>query len=220
MTFSQVLSGWLKVWNRIYQRSPLDVVDEAAKREVVAAYAGMLSDLTAEQLDAACRLAGRSCKFFPTPADIMEHVQKADKAGAELEAETAWHQALEYARRWYVPDFGLDRRAPELPPATEQAIRAAGGFRLLESCSESDLVWARKRFLESFGRIGELERSGLMLTRGEAKRVLAQLATGTDTPKALPSATIEADRGASGLQVLRDVFAEVLGREQPEAVTR
>lgn len=182
----------------------MDVADEAAKREVVAAYAGVLDGLTPQQLDAACRLATRACKFFPTPADVFTHVQRADAAGLDLEADEAWNRVLDYVREWYG-----NRRAPALPERIQYAARVAGGLGRIESCPTSELQWVRKQFVEAFKRFDELERSGMMLTRGEAKRLLANLRH-RPGPHALPAPAAEHDEPNPevGLTAARDAFAE------------
>jgi hypothetical protein len=172
--FSDILSGWLRVWTRIYQHSPLDVDGEAEKREVVAAYAGVLDGLTPQQLDAACRLATKACKFFPTPADIVEHIENAQVVVERVAGEKAWARVLELA-----PDFGCDYRIASAREPNDAALlfaaRAAGGWRYIATCSERDLQFARKTFLEAYDRMKRLPEARRVLEPAQERALLAEI---------------------------------------------
>ena len=56
------------------------------------------------------------------------------------------------------------------------AIDVAGGMRLIEGGKESELPWARKRFIADYMLIHETRQVEHLLSNGEAKRVLAKIA--------------------------------------------
>src|ERR1700736_1118801 len=130
----------------------------------------------------------RTCRFFPTIAEILEQTAKADSAGLELEAQAAWERYLAHIQKYFHPDLGWDRRAPHMDAITEHAGRAAGGARWIDSCPESELQWCRKRFLEAYTRAHETGQVQNLLTRGEAKRIIASL-TAPVLAKQLPPPT-------------------------------
>jgi hypothetical protein len=117
----------------------------------------------------------RTCKFFPTIADICGQIDKADAAGLELEAAGAWDRYLTHVKKYFHPDIGWNRRAPQLDAIIEHAAVAAGAAHWIEGCPESELQWARRRFIEAFvlvHRTGQVEN---LLTPGEAKNILQRL---------------------------------------------
>ena len=95
--------------------------------------------------------------------------------GLALEAADAWDRYLAHVQKYFHPDLGWNRRAPDLDAITERSGRAAGGAYWVETCSESDLQWARKRFIESYTLTHETGQNQNLLTRGEAKKILESL---------------------------------------------
>jgi hypothetical protein len=70
-----------------------------------------LSDLEPGILDAACRRATQSCKFFPMPAEIRGPIQIVELTDLEDE----WQALLDYCRKWVHPDICfVGRRAFQL----------------------------------------------------------------------------------------------------------
>lgn len=134
-----------------------------------------LADLEPQILEAACRRAMQICKFFPTPAEIRAAIERPEAMALQLEAENAWHRTLCWISRYYHPDLGIDRNAPELAPQMIHALRAAGGFRWIEECSDEKLVWVKKAFLADYQVISEIGRVEHLLSDGRAKEILAQL---------------------------------------------
>jgi hypothetical protein len=158
------------VWSRLFRRE-LDADD-------IAIYERLLKDLPAERLDAACEATSKTCKFFPTPAEIRAQLDQADAKAFGLEAEEAWQRALHFCTRHFHPDMGINRRAPKLPAAIEHAIRAAQGMSFIYNADREQLVWAKKRFIEDFTNIHETGQVEHLLTDGEARRLLRQIASG------------------------------------------
>jgi hypothetical protein len=116
------------------------------------------------------------CKFFPTPADVLEPMKKAEEAGAPLAAEMKWQNVLDYCRCFVTPDIPIPARAPKISERTMTAIRAAGGLQWIESCSRDDLVWAKKAFIQSYTAWDVFKRGEHLLPDGDAKKLLAETA--------------------------------------------
>jgi hypothetical protein len=134
-----------------------------------------LADLAPETLETACKRAIQICKFFPTPAEIRAAIERPEAKALQLEAEDAWHRALRWVRRYYHPDLGIDRNAPELSPQMIHALRAAGGVPWIECCSDAELQWVKKRFVADYQLVSEAGQIEHLLTDGRAKEILARL---------------------------------------------
>lgn len=187
----ELLRTWLVKFSANHQAQGKEpAVTEKTLPIFVQLWAEEFSDIPTDALESAFRATIRTIRFFPTIADIRAQIQQADAGGFALEAEQAWEKALDYAREYFIPDQGVKRGAPPLAPAIEFAVRAAGGLRWLESCPESELQWARKRFIESYTQLHQTGQVEHLLTRPEAKRILSSLAAG---PRALPAPRVEQD---------------------------
>ncbi|PYT49503.1 MAG: hypothetical protein DMG44_10585 [Acidobacteria bacterium] len=114
----------------------------------------------------------RTCKFFPTPADVLEPLNKAAKRDNATTAEKAWQYTLDYCRRWISPDIPNPTGMPKLKPEIDAAARAAGGLLMLESCPASELQWRKKSFVEAFLRNRESAEHEELLTGGELGKLL------------------------------------------------
>jgi hypothetical protein len=165
-----------------------------------------LGDLPTELL---CRALERLRKtwtsgFLPTPGNVRALIAEADASGLQLEAEDAWEKYLRHVKRFFHPDIGWNRRAPELSAIVELAARAAGGPGWVGGCPEQELPWVRKRFIEAYRRTNEVGQVGHLLTRGEAKKILARLAV--DTQKAMKEIAIAPEGSGPAPDVkLRDL---------------
>jgi len=176
----QVARQWAVTFAELFRVS----LKERGQR-FVDLWVSALADLKPEVLDEACQLAMRVCKFFPTPAEIREHIDNANSAGLELEAEEAWEHWYAHVQKYFHPELGWDRRAPQLDAITEHAGRAAGGARWVAGCPESELPWARKRFIRSYTLAHETGQVQNLLTRGETKKIFASLTR--NKPAKLPA---------------------------------
>jgi hypothetical protein len=148
-------------------------------RELAGIWASQLADIAPDLLQQACdRLAKTwTTSFLPTPGNVRAQIDQANANGLHLEIEEAWSRGLDWVQRYFHPDLGIARGAPELPAAIEHAIRAAGGMRWIGNCPASELQWAKKRFVEDFTRVHETRQTEHLLTRPEARRVLSDLTT-------------------------------------------
>jgi hypothetical protein len=162
-----------------------------------------------ETLEPLFRKALNACKFFPKIADILEHVEHAKENASEEEAAQKWTWVLEYIRLHWNPDIP-PRNAPRISERTGRAIRAAGGFAYIADCDLESKQWARKRFIESYVRYGELQQEQYLLPDGELRNLLADVAQ----TKALPSsATTFEELHQRGL-----AYAKQIGAPKPRIV--
>jgi hypothetical protein len=211
------------MWARLYQKTPFQT-DEQSAEQVMAFYAVALNDLSLEQLDAACDRATKTCRFFPTPADIRSHIEKAKEEGFELEAAVEWEKLLAWIRENYFPDpltvghttTHIRPGAPWLPAATQHAARAAGGFAYIERCPQDELVWCRKTFLAAYKNVHETRQVEHLLSDGEAKHILAQFHAAPPPTQVRQFAPSEQESVPKpSREEVRTVLTKVM-REEPE----
>lgn len=204
---ARIVREWLALCAEIFRDR------EGVPREVTTtqarAYDHALDNVPVEQLAAALDQSLKICRFFPTPADVFALVEKADAGGAALVAEEKWHELLVWVRAYVSRDLRIGRRAPKLDPAVDHAARAAGGVYFLEDCSEDELKWAKKRFLEDYATIQETGAAANLLTRREAKQILANLKTVRPVLASSADNESEGESESMGLVAARDAFAEV-----------
>jgi hypothetical protein len=176
-----VLLGWLRIFSRHYRHE--------MQMDDLPIYAEALSDLTAQQIDAACRSALKTSHFWPTVADIRAQLNEAAGKGFALEGEREWQKLLAWVRANVFPDTGIRRGAAKLTPAVEHAAKAAGGVFYLERCDENQLVWCRKTFLATYANVQEAGQVEHLLSDGAAKRILRELSVDpTKTPRQIAPA--------------------------------
>jgi len=100
---------------------------------------------------------------------VRAQIDDAENKGLDLEAANEWEKVLD----------GIHWSGPKrFSPVTGHAIRAAGGIRFIERCSESELVWCRKTFVASYKNIHHTGAAEHLLGNGAAKHILAQLRAG------------------------------------------
>ena len=168
---SMIARQWLVKFGEICQKE--------VSSTLFAIWDEQLRDIPPELLDRACDRLAKTWQsgFLPTPGNVRAQIATVDAKGLQVEAEEAWQRALRHAREYFGARF-----VPDLDAASEHAVRAAGGLAFIEGCSESELVWAKKRFVEDFNRLRETGESMHLLTRGEARRILQQIAAGIERP--------------------------------------
>ncbi|MFI5056905.1 MAG: hypothetical protein ACHQLQ_01860 [Candidatus Acidiferrales bacterium] len=142
---------------------------------LVAIWTGELEAYPAATLEAVFRNVLRTCKFFPTPADVLEPLNTAAERDNKSAAEKAWQYTLDYCRRWISPDIPNPSGMPKLSPEIDAAARAAGGLLYLESCPTAKLEWAKKSFVEAFLRNRETVEHENLLSGGELSKLLRNL---------------------------------------------
>jgi hypothetical protein len=113
---------------------------------------------------------------FPTPAHVMIFVRGAEKENLDDDAETAWKSLLNKIEAHYHPDLGW--KGLRLTSRMDHAARAASGVHYISQCSESDLIWCKKRFIECYLRDEKLDADIPSLLRlGEGRKLLEDFAT-------------------------------------------
>jgi hypothetical protein len=121
------------------------------------------ASVSATQAETAFAKAETRVKFWPSPAEVLGLVslerQEAEllKKSAEEEAAQKWTKVLDYIRVHWNPDIP-PKNAPRITERTMRAIKAAGGLAYLSDCDRESLQWARKRFIETYLRYGELQQ--------------------------------------------------------------
>jgi hypothetical protein len=203
------------VWGRLYPdpaRGPLIEAD-------VLIYAGLLSDLTPAQLEAACELVTKTHRFptMPRPADILAQVKNADGEAEKALASEGWDKAWEWFNGSWHPDCGFygSRHLCDMDPKAEHAFRQAGSFTFLYNADQEQLQWARKRFIEAYLRAGELQARGELLTSGEAKRLLRDITERVALPPAETAAASLNPSSADKTPTPRPAEAMARARPQP-----
>ena len=171
---SRVIREWLVRFGTNHER---------AITPLIPLWEDELADVSPALLEKVFRQVIRTSRFFPTIADIRAQVDEVDEKGRELETEHAWQHALGWIGRYYHPDIGISRGAPELSAKITHAIRAAGGMHMLFCCSESDVVWRKRDFIADYSRTEELGRNEHLMSEGAAKRILATLQAGPPQSK-------------------------------------
>jgi hypothetical protein len=139
-------------------------------------------------------LRSHAFKTMPSIADIRKHIDKAKGNCGEEQAALKWDEVRKMIRLHYSPD--IPWHGPKISERTQRAINAAGGMAYIAECIGDDLVFARKRFIESYLRWDELKQDEYLLPDGEVKRLLADVARA----KALPapeSGKKEPEKGTS-----------------------
>jgi hypothetical protein len=119
--------------------------------ETAAAYATDLSELDPTVLLAAVERAVRTCRFFPTIADIFAGVREvAQRASPTAEQEWCW--VLEW-----ISDSGNGRDSGH--DLAERAVHLMGGWDWLGMGKVDDRPWRRKEFLTLYK---QMERGDLL----------------------------------------------------------
>ena len=137
-----------------------------------------------ERIGAAFDMAEKQLKFWPTPAEVLGFISIAEDNAAEEKAAQKWNEVRQYIREDYHPDLKNHSGRP-ISERTRRAIKAAGGLAYLSECVADNLVFARKRFIESYLRWDELEQGKFLLPEGEVKRVLSEAAERLNIPHLL-----------------------------------
>ena len=177
---SQLIREWLVKFSLNANERLSDLTLQGYRQMWEEAFA----DLEPPVLLAAFSRTLKSCKFFPKVADILEHVERAADNSAGEGAGLKWQQVRDAIRLHYHPDLG-GWRGPKLSERTRRAINAAGGLAYLSECVGDDLVFARKRFVESYLRWDELKQNEYLLPDGEIKKLLAEAAENLSVGRAL-----------------------------------
>ncbi|MBZ5701005.1 MAG: hypothetical protein LAN84_04090 [Acidobacteriia bacterium] len=177
-----------------------------------------LADLEPDVLDAACRRAMQTCKFFPAPAEIRAQIETAQQGAFEDE----WQALLDYCCEWVHPDIRFSG-TPSLPAEIDHAARAAGGVHFLRECSQEELGWRKKAFIEDLSRSRKTGDLAGLLTGGELRKLLnraAQPAKQLPAPK--PEERQQAIEEAAPLKraVLHRWPSEARKAPTPEEVER
>ncbi len=178
-----------------------------------------LVDLAPSVLNAACKRATQTCKFFPTPAEVRVHVDSAE----QLNLEDEWQALLNYCREWVHPDMQFSG-APELPPDIDHAARAAGGVHLLRECAREELQWRKKEFIADLTRMRNTGDIAGLLQPSAFRKLLRQSAPPVaqlPEPRKATAARVQASgsrvhKSTASVATVREVFFGAPLREKSE----
>ena len=164
---TQLISTWLFKFALAFQAQGKEPAINSETAPMLAAlWSEALEDVPSEALEPVFKATLRSCKWFPTVADIRSHIE----SGEDSRAEEEWQNVLEYCRQWVNRDVPM--HGPALPADIAHAARAAGGVYYLESCSEHDLIFAKQRFIEDLTRQRKTGDIAGFLPRSELRELL------------------------------------------------
>lgn len=171
-------------------RKWLAVFAENASKEVSPGLLGVwlqaFAAVEPSVLEAAFRktLASWRITQIPPVGEIMQHITEANTTVLELSAERAWSVALRSAH-----DLGNDYEIASAKEPEDQAlvagVRAAGGWRWIAQCSDEQLVWAKKTFLDIYEKHKNAPEI-LQLASGEDAETFRKLFAQLGERKALP----------------------------------
>jgi hypothetical protein len=151
--FDARAAKWLAIFQEHFRK---DISPELAE-----IYFRALADLTPEEWERGGCLALRTCKFFPTVAEILEGARSPAADSILLEAERAWESFLARIRDFWCDDFGLEHpryergkviQPPLLDAATDYAVRQCGGRYGIEYSKPEAFHFVRRDFLAAYSR--------------------------------------------------------------------
>jgi len=109
------------------------------------------------------------------PSDITAPAQEVKKRETAELAEVGWQKVLAHIREWVHPDM-IFSKAPKLDSKLGRAAKTAGGLMWLRECSNEDLQWAKKRFIEAYERLEVLEDEQFLIESPEIKKLFTDAA--------------------------------------------
>lgn len=156
-----VVRQWLVIFGEIHrcENSP----------ELTEIWCRALADIDPERLDRAFEKAMKTCKFFPTPADICGLIDQAESNARKIEAEAAWNRVFRAA--------SLGGHFDDFDALTRQALGRAGWSYLVNCDSYEGARFAEKQFIAAYICLHETRHAEHLLSDGEAKKIIGQLGT-------------------------------------------
>ncbi len=111
---------------------------------------------------------------MPTVADIRSRVGQKEQLLQGMQGQLEWEEALRAAADYspvpYWKTHSHWNNPPQLSDAGHYAIRCIGGYERLSRCTDRDLPFVRKDFMEAYQRHHEGERLGI--SDSQAKKLL------------------------------------------------
>jgi hypothetical protein len=112
---------------------------------------------------------------FPVPASLLQIIDSAKDNFVKMGAEQAWEDLQLWMQRYYRPDC-RDKKYPLMESMMARSVDAAGGLPHISSCPISELVWAKKKFIEAYLRMAQLEKDQPLLASGDVMKQIASVA--------------------------------------------
>lgn len=167
---------------------------KAVTAPMVTSWVRALSDLSCEEIIEGFRrmektfIPTAACPF-PVPAHVRAEIDAARQNLEQVKAEQAWEETRAWMRKWYFSDC-RDKKYPPLREILFRSLSAAGGLAHVADCSNEDLIWAKKRFIEAYLSLEQLQADAHFLPGAEAKQILKSLAPKETVKNLLKEKTI------------------------------
>jgi hypothetical protein len=161
-------------------------VEVSLTPERISLYLHALSDLPPEKVAAALESMVKTSRFFPKIVEIREAVLGTSPATIDACAEAAWMVVEQWILLNFDPDNGVREwvsptgsratvqlgedwtRIPKLPPRSEAAVRAIGGYeRVWRDVQSDQYTWMKREFCEAWKRVENVQN---LLAIGPAGR--------------------------------------------------
>lgn len=191
------------------------------------------------QVESAFDRAERNCRFWPSPAEVLGLTDEARTNAVEEKAALKWLEVRDYIRNNYSPDIPAScptcelaeqgkatrckyhttpRITRRISERTRRAVNAAGGIPYLSECTGDDLVFARKRFIESYIRWEELQQDEYLLPAGEVRDLINECAENKQLPGSDPyqAARERGERYRENLGAYNTILIQLQKESRPE----
>jgi len=128
-----------------------------ADKGVAAVWASEMPDVTAEVAIKAVRgLQGNSPSPFPQGVFEIKAAILGNVKSPLVDAKETWQKIVGIVRR-YGKDSGLPEKTRD---KTRKSLNAIGGMMTVGNCSESQLPWLEKEFVNMFCEYSRVEKQG------------------------------------------------------------
>lgn len=106
-------------------------------------YLNSLDDISADDLSKICSLGvKKNWKFMPKPFEIRNLLEMPSEMARTLKAKDTFSKLLDDARRGHYPHWA--------DSVESHALRLVGGFDTIRMCTDDELQWLEKRFIEGY----------------------------------------------------------------------
>jgi hypothetical protein len=154
-----VARKWVVIFAELHSR--------AVSGEFVEIWCRALADIEPDLLDRACEQTLKTCKFFPTPADVRALIDEAESNARKIEAEAAWQRVFRAA--------SLGGHFEDFDGPTQKALGRSGWSYLVHCDSYEGARFAEKQFIAAYICLHETRQAENLLSDGQAKKIIGQL---------------------------------------------
>jgi hypothetical protein len=146
----------------------------------MAGYLEVLVELEPDALKAATK---RTISEWDRPSMMppIKFILERTGVNPTLLSEQAWDWIQVYVRKHWHVDIGHFQGAPQIPPATDYAVRQVGGLARIAYRSDRDTDFVRKGFLDAHQRFTAEDGEQLKLSHADASKLLDTLRISRDS---------------------------------------